>query len=394
MTRSFAAATSRHPLPSHAAGEVVGEVLDQLRGRDPDLVAVFATAPLSGVVEDIAGAIHDMLDPTVLIGSTAAGVIGGGQELEEGPALSVWAGVLDHRPEPVRITFEQSVDDHRIVGSDELDGRSGTLLLLADPFSVPVDQLIDDLARRAPDLAVIGGLASAGRGPGGNRLLSDRSVHVDGAVGVLLGPEVSVGTVVSQGCRPIGRPMTVTASDGNLLLELAGVPALDQLQAMVEELTPEDRQLAAQGLHLGRVIDEHQMDFGRGDFLIRGVMGAVRDRQALAVGDRVEVGATVQFQVRDAVSADEDLRELLGEVEGDASLVFTCTGRGAALFGVPHHDAEMVSHATGGSATAGMFCAGEIGPVGSRAFLHGYTASIALFGARAIDSDNDRSEAE
>jgi small ligand-binding sensory domain FIST len=219
-------------------------------------------------------------------------------------------------------------------------------------------------------------------------------VHVDGAVGVLLGPDVSVATIVSQGCRPIGRPMTVTASDGNLLLELAGVPALDQLQTMVDELTPEDRQLAAQGLHLGRVIDEHQLDFGRGDFLIRGVRGAVRDRQAIAVGDRVEVGATVQFQVRDAVSADEDLRELLGEVEGDASLVFTCTGRGAALFGAPHHDAELVSHATGGSATAGMFCAGEIGPVGSRAFLHGYTASIALFGARSIDSDNDPTEAE
>jgi small ligand-binding sensory domain FIST len=394
VTRSFAAATSRHPLPSHAAGEVVGEILDQLRGRDPDLVAVFATAPLSGVVEDIAGAIHDMLDPTVLIGSTAAGVVGGGQELEEGPALSVWAGVLDHLPEAVRITFEQSADGHRIVGSDELDGRSGTLVLLVDPFSVPVDQLIDDLARRAPNLAVIGGLSSAGRGPGGNRLLADRRVHVDGAVGVLLGPDVSVATIVSQGCRPIGRPMTVTASDGNLLLELAGVPALDQLQTMVDELTPEDRQLAAQGLHLGRVIDEHQLDFGRGDFLIRGVRGAVRDRQAIAVGDRVEVGATVQFQVRDAVSADEDLRELLGEVEGDASLVFTCTGRGAALFGVPHHDAELVSHATGGSATAGMFCAGEIGPVGSRAFLHGYTASIALFGARSIDSDNDPTEAE
>ncbi len=394
MTRAFAAATSRHPLPSHAAGEVVGEILDQLQGRDPDLVVVFASTPLSGVVEDIGGAIHDMLDPAVMIGSTAAGVVGGGQELEEGPALSVWAGLLGGSPEPVRLTFEQSADHDRIVGSDGLDGRSGTLLLLADPFSVPVERLIDDLARRAPDLAVIGGLASAGRGPGGNRLLADRTVHVDGAVGVLLGPEVSVDTVVSQGCRPIGRPMTVTASDGNLLLELAGVPALDQLQAMVEGLTPEDRQLAAQGLHLGRVIDEHRLDFAQGDFLIRGVMGAVRDRQALAVGDRIEVGATVQFQVRDAVSADEDLRALLGEVEGDASLLFTCTGRGAALFGVPHHDAELLSHATGGSATAGMFCAGEIGPVGARTFLHGYTASIALFGARPVVSDNDGFEAE
>ncbi len=394
MTRAFAAATSRHPLPSHAAGEVVGEILDQLQGRDPDLVAVFASAPLSGVLEDIAGAVYDMLDPTVLVGSTAAGVVGGGQELEEGPALSVWAGLLGAAPESVRLTFEQSAADDRFVGSEVLEGRSGTLILLADPFSVPVERLIADLERRAPDLSVIGGLASAGRGPGGNRLLAGRSVHVDGAVGAWLGPEVSVDTVVSQGCRPIGRPMTVTAADGNLLLELAGVPALDRLKTMVDELTPEDRQLAASGLHLGRVIDEHQMEFGRGDFLIRAVRGAVRDRRAVAVGDRIEVGATVQFQVRDAISADEDLRSLLGEVEGDASLLFTCTGRGAGLFGEPHHDAGLLSHATGGNATAGMFCSGEIGPVGARTFLHGYTASIALFGARSIVSDNGGFEAE
>ena len=394
MTRAFAAATSRHPLPSHAAGEVVGEILDQLQGQDPDLVVVFATAPLSGVVEDVGAAIHDMLDPAVLIGSTAAGVVGGGQEIEEGPALSVWAGVLGHRPQPVRITVQQEPDGLRPVGVDQLAGKVGTLLLLADPFSVPVDEVIDDLNRRAPDLTVIGGLASAGRGPGGNRLLADRSVHVDGAVGVLLGPEVPVAALVSQGCRPIGRPMTVTASDGSLLLELAGVPALEQLQALVAELSPEDRQLAAQGLHLGRVIDEHQMDFGRGDFLIRGVMGAVRDRQAVAVGDQVEVGATVQFQVRDAVSADTDMKETLSEIEGDASLLFTCTGRGASLFGRPHHDAELVSLATGGNATAGMFCAGEIGPVGSRTFLHGFSASVALFGGRPDGSVNKQPEAE
>lgn len=394
MTRAFAAATSRHPLPSHAAGEVVGEILDQLQGRDPDLVTLFASTPLSGAVEDIAGAVHDMLDPAVLIGSTAAGVVGGGQELEEGPALSVWAGLLGGRPEPVRLAFESSVDDGRFVGTDGLDGRAGTFIVLADPFSVPVERLIDDLARRAPDLTVVGGVASAGRGPGGNRLVAGRSIHVDGAVGVLLGPEVEVETVVSQGCRPIGRPMTVTAADEGLLLELAGVPALDQLKTMVDGLPPEERQLAAQGLHLGRVIDEHQLDFGRGDFLIRGVRGAVRDRRAIAVGDRVEVGATVQFQVRDAISADEDLRALLGGVRGEASLLFTCTGRGAALFGEPHHDAELLSHATGGNATAGMFCAGEIGPVGTRPFLHGYTASIALFAPRAIVSDNDGFEAE
>ena len=136
-------------------------------------------------------------------------------------------------------------------------------------------------------------------------------------------------------------------------------------------------------MHLGRVIDEHKLDFERGDFLIRGVLGADPDSGALAVGDELEIGATVQFQVRDAVSADDDLRAMLAGREADGALVFTCNGRGIGLFGAPDHDASVVSELTGSPALAGMFCAGELGPIGGRTFLHGFTASMALFPATA-----------
>jgi small ligand-binding sensory domain FIST len=135
-----------------------------------------------------------------------------------------------------------------------------------------------------------------------------------------------------------------------------------------------------QGLHMGVVVDEHKLDLSRGDFLVRNLLGADQSTGALAVGDVVEIGQTVQFQVRDADAADEDLRVLLGGVEGDAALLFTCNGRGSHLFGTPDHDAALVGDVLGPVPLAGAFCAGEIGPIGGQNFLHGFTASLAVFG--------------
>jgi len=223
-------------------------------------------------------------------------------------------------------------------------------------------------------------VASAGFGPGANLLALDGQVHDDGAVGVVVpGGAAVVEAVVSQGCRPIGSPLTVTRSEANVVAEIAGVAATERLREALEGLSEPDRDLARRGLHVGRVVDEHRIDLGRGDFLVRNLVGVDPEAGTLAVNDLVEVGSTVQFQVRDADAADEDLRDLLAGRHADGALVFTCNGRGARLFGAPDHDAELVTSLTGSRATAGMFCAGEIGPVGGVPFLHGFTASIALF---------------
>nr|MDP9006656.1 FIST C-terminal domain-containing protein [Actinomycetota bacterium] len=174
-------------------------------------------------------------------------------------------------------------------------------------------------------------------------------------------------------------PMTVTRGEHQIVYELAGRPALERVQELVASLDPSDLALVEQGLHVGRVIDEHKLDYGRGDFLIRNVLGADREVQAVAVGDEVDVGDTLQFQVRDADSADEDLRQLMASERADGALLFTCNGRGSHLFGSADHDAGIISDALGGVPLAGMSCAGEIGPVGGRSFLHGFTASVALF---------------
>jgi small ligand-binding sensory domain FIST len=376
----YAAAHSQHPVAAHAVGEAAGEILDALAGDDPDLVVCFVSPHFVGAFDDLAYALGNLLEPRVLLGATAVAIVGGEREIEDGPAISLFAA---HTPgarlTPVALSVEDTPDGRAIGGWPEIDHDPSTLLLLTDPFSFPTDAFLRRLDDARPGLAVIGGAASAARGPGGNRLLLDGTLRATGAVGVLL-DGVTVGTVVSQGCRPLGRPYVVTRGERNRMEELAGQPALTRLQECATAASEEDRELIRAGLHVGLVVDEHKADFRRGDFLVRNVVGADPESGALAIGDEVNVGQTIQFHVRDAAAADEDLNELLAGRDAEAALLFTCNGRGRGLFDVPDHDAGVLARLLGPVPVAGAFCAGEIGPVGGRNFVHGFTASVALFG--------------
>jgi small ligand-binding sensory domain FIST len=384
-----AAALSEHPVPAEAVGEVAGQLLDAL-GPEPDLVCLFATAPHTGAMEDIASALDALLHPRAMIGCTAAAVVANGRGVEEGPALSVWAARLGTTPLTLALSVEQSPDGYAIRGlPDEALTRASTMLLLPDPFSFPIDAFLEAMRLSAPELRITGGLASAARGPGGNRLVVDGRVVSGGAVGVLLDAPSAPAYVVSQGCRPIGQPWTVTGATDNVLTELGGKPALERLLETLQALDPDDRDLAARGLHCGIVADESKLDPERGDFLVRNVVGADREKGAVAVGDVVPVGAIVQFHVRDPATAGDDLRALLEHADEDrgtppaGALLFTCNGRGSLMFGSANHDAEILQEVFGPDSSlpvAGFFCAGELGPVARRNALHGFTASVALFG--------------
>lgn len=363
----FAAALSEHPDLAQATGEVIGQVLDQ-GGEAPDLALLFVSPHHADGLEQAARTVRAVLHPSALIGAAAESILGGAREVEGSPGVALWIG----RTGPVA--------PFHLADPEPLPpGDAEAAVILADPFSFRVDEWL----RANPDVPVIGGMALAGRSPGSNRLLVDDRVVHSGAVGVHLGGDLAVETVVSQGCRPIGSPLTVTRAQGNVVFELGGRPALQRLGELAEALPEAERDKLYRGVHLGLVIDEHKVDFGRGDFLIRAVMGGDPGSGAIQVGDTVEVGATAQFQVRDAASADEDLRQLLAGREADAALLFTCNGRGRRLFAEPDHDAAVLSGALDGAPVAGMFCAGELGPVGGHNFLHGFTASIALLSHRA-----------
>jgi small ligand-binding sensory domain FIST len=371
MARRFAAALSEHPVTAHAVGEVAGHLLDAV-GESPDLVTVFVTPPHAGALEDVAAALDTILKPGTMLGCAAVSVVGETREVEETPAVVAWAA----RTGPVTpVRLDTALD-----ALPRPPFEPGALLLVADPFSFDVDGLFTQLAAERPGLPVLGGFASAARGPGGNRLVLNGQVFTDGAVGALLGPPVEVVSVVSQGCRPIGQPFVVTRSERNAVYELAGQSAYQRLVDLANNsLDTEDVRLINRGLHMGLVIDEHKADFVRGDFLVRNVIGADPEHGVIAVNDVVDVGTTVQYHVRDAVTADEDLREMLAGREAEGALVFTCNGRGIGLFGRPHHDAAVIAETLDDPATAGFFAAGEFGPVGGRNFVHGFTASVALF---------------
>jgi small ligand-binding sensory domain FIST len=379
----FAAALSEHPEAPEAVGEVVGAIYERIEAA-PDLAILFLSPHHVDRAGEIGDAVRSLLRPRVLLGCTAAAVVGPAREVEDGPALSLWAGSLGS-VQPFRLaTVRLGQETTGIVGfpaPDSLPADARAVLVLADPFSFPVDAFLEGLAEQTGvGLPVVGGLASAGRGPGGNRLLFDGEVVTDGAVGAVLGG-VGVTPVVSQGCRPIGTPMVVTRGADRRIEELAGRPALERVQEVLGRLDAEELDMARNGLHVGRVVDELKDEYERGDFLVRNVVGVDRGAGALVVGDDVEVGATVQLHVRDAGSADEDLVTLLGGASADGALLFTCNGRGTALFGEEDHDAAVVSEALQ-APVAGMSCAGELGPVGGRSFLHGFTASVVLFSDR------------
>lgn len=361
----YAAAMSQHPVAAHAVGEVVGRVLEAL-GPRPSVAVLFVSASHSGAVDDIATAVRRLLEPDALIGCTAGTVVGDAHEVEDAPAVSLWAARL-----PTAAAFRLDAF-RRFPAASELPPGTEAVVLLADPFTFDAGEAVAGAA-----VPVVGGLASAGTRPGQDRLVLDGAAYADGAVALALGG-VEVTTIVSQGCRPVGQPMVVTAGEGNLVAGLGGRRALDRLQDELASLTEGELELARQGLHMGRVIDEQQEEFGRGDFLVRNVLGADPERGVVAVGDDVVVGGTVQLHVRDAMTADEDLQQLLAGQEADGALLFTCNGRGTHLFGIPDHDASVAHQALDGAPVAGMSCQGEIGPVGGRSFLHGFTASMLL----------------
>ncbi|MEZ5233964.1 MAG: FIST N-terminal domain-containing protein [Acidimicrobiia bacterium] len=385
----FAASLSEHPDPAQAIGECIGDVLDR-HGPHPDLLLLFATAAHRDDLAELSRVAQRLLAPGCLVAAVSSSVIGGAREVEEQPGVSLWAAWdlgpvaavhLDHGPGGALLGTTAGGD-----GWDRFDaltaaGAGRTALVLAEPLSFPVDEFLARVEVTRPELVVVGGLLAPPARPGEPVFVVDGVRHARGAVAIVL--EQAVRTVVSQGCRPVGAPFTVTRAEGNVLGELGSRPALARLQELATEAAPGDRELLLRGVHLGRVIDEHAIDFRRGDFLVRAVLGARAETGALVVGDRVQVGDTVQFQVRDADSAHEDLVELLAGERADAALVFTCNGRGRHLFDTDDHDAELVCELTGARSVAGVFCAGEVGPVGSRSFLHGFTASVALFTDRS-----------
>jgi len=379
----FAVALSKEPETEIAAQHVVHAIQTNLDGAPIDLACVFFSFHHAALAKHLTEVLTVALEPHCLIGCSGEGVISGTEELEASPAVTLWAASLpDVELYPIRSSFSPTQDQFHLASWPDHEGEDATFLMLADPFTTPVQEFLTVLEDRYPGVKAVGGLAGGGQEAGANRLILDGEVFDDGLVGVRLSGAVEIRPVISQGCRLIGERFVVTKAERNLIHELGGLPALERLQTVFEALSEEDRQRA---LHLGIVIDEHRNRFERGDFLIRNLLGADRSTGAVAVGDVVQEGQTVQFHLRDADSASEDLTSLLAADRSGrnrpplGALMFSCCGRGQGFFRRPNHDAATVAEQLGSIPMAGFFAQGEIGPIGNRNFVHGYTASMAIF---------------
>lgn len=404
--------------PIYAATEAASRLQSKL-DTPPDLLMVFVTPHHAQRMGMIADTLRDTLNSDHMLGVSAASVMSGTSEINDAPGIALLAcnlpGVrispfwVDH------ISPRDSTDERAAKLADQIDAGVDmrAAFFFADPFSVPLVKLIPALsAARMQHITssgrvesigtILGGMASAATRPGGNSLLLDGEIRSSGAMGVTLSGDIQIDTVVSQGCRPIGNPMIITKARGNLILELAGVRAVEAIREIVHDLSEHDKQLLGNGLLLGRVIDEHKSHFGRGDFLIRNIMGGDEDSGAVAVADLVSAGQTVQLHLHDEQTAREDLSLLLdGQRLYDkpaGALLISCTGRSEKFFEEPGHDARAIAQAFNqspdgakraksgeevttdqGIPLAGFFAAGEIGPIDQQIFQHGHTAVAGLF---------------
>ena len=376
---------------AHDADQAVEELLAPIDARITpgmvDLAFLFTTAHFEDETESVVGQVQSALPNAIIMGCTAEGTIGVDREIERAPSMSLIVATLPEvRIRPFHVTQNQIAGARELADWERVVGVSPeskpVFLAFGDPFAADISAFVDQINLHFPGSPLIGGVASAGRAPRENRLFCAAEIHQEGIVGVGLAGRLAVDTVVSQGCRPIGKPFVITKAERNVVHELGGRAALKRLQEVLANLSREDEALARQALLIGRVIDERKDSFTRGDFLIHNIIGVDRSSGAIGVNGYAKVGATVQFHVRDAASADEDLRALLApyanqDVRG--AMLFGCNGRGTNMWPKPGHDIGVLRDVLGDVPTGGFFCGGEFGPVGGANFVHGFTASIGLF---------------
>jgi small ligand-binding sensory domain FIST len=369
----------------HALSTALDHALGPLDGEAPDLVVVFASAAYENAYGALIRDAVELSQATELAGCSASAVIAGDRELEDQPGVALLAVRLPPAALlSVRHVAANDLNSLQMAGLPTA-GCHGAIVL-ADPFTVDVGALVAILEGRYPHVPIVGGLATADPTTRSTSVFCGSQLHDEGAVVISVGGSIRLQPVVSQGCEPIGQSWTITDTREHIIRSIGGRPAYEVLVDTLQHLEPAERERASRNLLVGLAMDEYQDEFKRGDFLIRNLMGVDPRSGAIAVAAEPRVGQTLQFQIRDARAADEELRAMLTSTQENpsaAALLFACNGRGAGLFGAPDHDARTVREVLGPLPLAGLFCNGEIGPVGTTTFLHGFTASLALLSATA-----------
>jgi small ligand-binding sensory domain FIST len=384
-----------------ALRQAARDVKAHLKTDQADLGLLFISAAYRAEAVDLWPVLKEELHIEHLLGCTGGGIIGNGKEVEDRPAVSLTVAILpDVEITPFHVTQERLPDaDAGPKAWRELvhtnPEKQPSFLVLCDPFSIDSDALVAGLDFAFPQAVKVGGLTSGGTNPNEHLLLLDHKMVSKGAVGVALSGDIFVEAVVAQGCRPVGETLTITESDGNILMAVDGKPPLAYVQEMYEKASLRDKELMQSSLFLGLLMDPFKAQPKQGDFLVRNIIGLDQKRGIMAIGAPLRAGQTVQFHLRDAATSHDDLQLMLtnsqsaklkamapGNPAAAGAMLFSCLGRGHRLYGESDHDSSLFKSLVGDIPVGGFFCNGEIGPVGGKTYLHGYTSSIAVFSPR------------
>jgi small ligand-binding sensory domain FIST len=327
----------------------------------------------------------------MLAGCSSQSLIVGEEEVEQNAGLTLALYAMPGADVKAIHFAQEQVEEANGPGYWRLEtgvepNQTNGWLAFIDPFHLDSETWLRTWNEAYAPLPVMGGLASGDYSEQLTQVYLNNEVFEEGGVAISIGGDVKLAGVTSQGCTPIGDTWTLTKVDDNIIHEIGNRPAYEVLAETFNRLTPEEQKSARGNLFIGLVVNEYLDEFHRGDFLIRNLLGADPNSGSIAVGALPRLGQTVQFQRRSAAAATEDMNELLARTKsklGEATIyggcLCSCNGRGQNMFGKPNHDAEMIQQRLGPLGLAGFFCNGEIGPIGERNFLHGYTASLALF---------------
>ncbi|WP_066378374.1 FIST signal transduction protein [Anabaena sp. CA = ATCC 33047] len=398
----WANALSTRPSLEAAVAEVVQRAVSSLTAP-ADLGLVFISSAFASEYSRVLPLLAEQLSVPVLIGCSGGGVIGTAasgqtQELEAEAALSL---TLAHLPGVDLQVFHVVAEDLPDLDSSpdawiDLVGVEPSakpqFILLSSAFSSGVNDLLQGLDFAYPGSVILGGQASAG-GLGGRLALfchdaasnQHQCLYRDGTVGLALSGNIVLDTIVAQGCKPIGEPVQVTKAERNIILEIDEKVPLMVLRDLIASLSEQERMLAQHSLFVGVAMDEFKLSLQQGDFLIRSILGVDPTGGAIAIGDIVRPGQRLQFHLRDAQASAEDLQFLLERYQQQgspnaaaAALMFSCVGRGEGLYGKPNFDSGLFKTYLPDIPVGGFFCGGEIGPVGGRTFIHGYTSVFGI----------------
>lgn len=360
--------------------------------KEPDLVIAFVSTEHAARFDALSELVCREFDSALLFGCCARGVIGGGREVEDQSSVSLTGAILPGvklkathfdaaQIPPLYAEPRVWEDTLRLTANQQ-----PSFLVLADPYSFETETFLKGLDRVYPLAPKIGGLASGARQAGSTALYVGQQVHHSGCAVLAMTGNIELDTIVAQGCRPIGDPMFVTAAHENLIRELDGHSPRDVLADLFERLPPTDREAFSQSLFLGLAMRSDASQYVPGDFLIRNILGMDPQSGALWVNEHVPSNSVVQFHLRDAATSAHDLERMLRSYAASrpitpdsGALLFSCEGRGVGLYGQADHDSNAFRRLVCDVPIGGFFCAGEIGPVGGRSFVHGYTATLAVF---------------